>query len=99
MAKITLISANNSLIEEIKTIISSTNFDVEVLTVEEEIENQIVSDATDIVLFDSEMPDVISILRKLKLQMQTKDVRSILLFPEENLNYDFLKYTNSYIYE
>ena len=97
MAKITLISTNKFLIEEIKTIVSSANFDVEALTSEEEIEQQIINDSTDIVLFDSEMPDVMAILRKLKLQMQTKDIRSILLLPEQNINYDFLKYTNSYI--
>ena len=97
MAKITLISKNKFLIEEIKTIVSSANFDVEALTLEEEIEQQIINDSTDIVLFDSEMPDVMAILRKLKLQMQTKDIRSILLLPEQNINYDFLKYTNSYI--
>lgn len=97
MAKVTLISTNNFLIEEVKTIVSSTNFDIEVLALEEEIERQIVDDSTDIVLFDSEMPDVMSILRKMKLQMQTKDIRSILLLPEQNINYDFLKYTNSYI--
>ena len=97
MAKVTLISTNNFLIEEVKTIVSSTNFDIEVLALEEEIERQIVDDSTDIVLFDSEMPDVMSILRKMKLQMQTKDIRSIALLPDSDIDYDILKYTNSYI--
>lgn len=97
MAKLVLVSNNNKLIEEVQNIISSNSFELEVVSTQEEIENQIISDTTDVMIFDSQMDDIISILRRVKLQMQAKDIRSILILPEKNKNYDCLKYTNSYL--
>ncbi len=97
MAKVVLISEDEKLIEEISEITASSGFDIYVIDSIEEAEENIASDNTDIVIFDEERPEIINFLRNLKLQLQTKDIRSILILGRENNNYDYLKYTNNYI--
>ena len=97
MAKVVLISEDEKLIEEISEITASSGFDIYVIDSIEEAEENIASDNTDIVIFDEEKPEIINFLRNLKLQLQTKDIRSILILGRENNNYDYLKYTNNYI--
>lgn len=97
MTKILLLSENKKTIDEVNNIISSGNYEVKTVSNSNEIEQIILSDDTDIIFFDSEFPEVMSVLRNLKLLMQTKDIRSIAILPDKNINYDCLKYTNTYI--
>lgn len=97
MAKVVLISEDEKLIEEIREVTVSSGFDINVIESIEEAEENIASDNIDIIIFDEEKPEIINFLRNLKLQLQTKDIRSILILGRENNNYDYLKYTNNYL--
>lgn len=97
MAKAVLVSNDNNLIDEVKNIISSANYELETAKTLEDAEIYTASDETDIVIFDALIPDIMSLLRTLKLQMQSKDIRSVIILPGKNINYDCLKYTNNYI--
>ena len=97
MAKVVLISEDEKLIEEIREVTASSGFDINVIESIEEAEENIASDNIDIIIFDEEKPEIINFLRNLKLQLQTKDIRSILILGRENNNYDYLKYTNNYL--
>ena len=99
MPQIVLVSDNISTVNEVERIVSANSYSIEVLQTEEAIENAIKNDEIDVLLFDSnsESLDIISIVRNTKLSLQTKDVRSILLLSEKEINYDILRYTNAYI--
>ena len=97
MPKAVLISDNNKLFDEVKEIALMGNYAFELTKTIEEAESFILNDDVDVFVFDVQMPDIISIIRTLKLQIQTKDIRSIAILPEKNINYDCLKYANSYI--
>lgn len=99
MADIVLITNNMQLADKIKKIVLSANYNFSNVATLEEVEEKIALDEADVMIYDSAMPDIISVLRSVKLQMQTKDIRSVLILPEENINYDCLKYTNSYVTE
>ena len=95
MSQIVLVSDNKETISEIQKIAEQ----VLCLSTEVDVEEAVKNESAGIFLFDcaSKELDVISMIRKLKLTMQTKDMRSILILPERNINYDILKYANSYI--
>ena len=95
MTQIVLVSDNSQTISEIQKISEQ----VVCLSTEIDVEEAVKNESAGIFLFDcnSKELDVVSLLRKLKLTMQTKDMRSIVLLPEKNINYDILKYANSYI--
>lgn len=95
MAKAVLVSDNDKLIDEIKRIVSSGGFILETSASFEQTEAFIASDEVDIMIFDAGFADVMSVLRAFKLQMQTKDIRSVVILPAKNINYDCLKYANS----
>ena len=99
MPQIVLVSDNISTVNEVERIVSANSYSIKVLQTEEAIENAIKNDEIDVLLFDSnsESLDIISIVRNTKLSLQTKDVRSILLLSEKEINYDILRYTNAYI--
>ena len=97
MTKIVLISENSKLTDTVKKVVLSAGCSLEVVKTGEKLEEYIVSDETDIILFDAKISDIMSILRLNKFQMQAKDIRSIIILPEKDINYDCLKYTNSYI--
>ena len=99
MAKIVLVSDNNTTVSEVEKILPSDFFQLFSVKSQEEAEINIHNHNADIVLFDCNVKniDIIEIIRKLKLSLQTKDIRSILLLPEKNINYDILKFANSYI--
>lgn len=99
MPQIVLVSDNISTVNEVERIVSSNLYSISVIQSDDEIETAVKNDEVDIILFDcdSENLDIITLVRKLKLLLQTKDVRSILLLPKENINYDILRFSNSYI--
>ena len=97
MVNAALVSDNSEIIEEIKKISHLNSFNLEVISDISKIEEVLSSDNTDVMIFDAGMKDIISVLRKIKLQLQTKDIRSIAVLPEKDIDYECLKYTNTYI--
>ena len=99
MPQIVLVSDNISTVNEVEKITSTNSYVTKVLQSEEEIETAVKNDEVDILLFDcnTETLDIISLIRNTKLTLQTKDVRSILLLSEKDINYDVLRYSNAYI--
>ncbi len=99
MTQIVLVSDNKTTILEAEKIISANSYEIIIADNEEKAEEAVNNETADLMIFDclAENIDTISILRRLKLTMQTKDIRSIILLPETNTDYDILKYTNSYI--
>jgi signal transduction histidine kinase/DNA-binding response OmpR family regulator len=99
MAKIVLVSDNNTTVSEVEKILPKDLLQVFPVKSQEEAEINIQNNNADVVLFDCNVKniDIIDIIRKLKLSLQTKDIRSVLLLPENNINYDILKFANSYI--
>ena len=99
MPQIVLVSDNISTVNEVEKIVSTNSYVVKVLQSEDDIEEAIKNDEADVILFDcaSEILDIISLVRRTKLSLQTKDIRSILLLPKSDINYDVLRYTNAYI--
>ncbi len=99
MAKVILISDNSKTIDEISGIFDNNSLEIVTVKSEQEAQETVKNDTASIFLFDENSLniDVISVLRNLKLTMQTKDMRSIALLSEKNKNYNILKYANSYI--
>ncbi len=99
MTKIVLVSDNNTTISEVEKILPKDLLQLISVKSEEEAEINIQNDNADIILFDCNVKniDIIDIIRKLKLTLQTKDIRSVLLLPEKIINYDILKFANSFI--
>ena len=99
MAKIVLVSDNNSTVLEVEKILPKDILQLIPVKSQEEAEINIQNNNADIILFDCNVKniDIIDIIRKLKLSLQTRDIRSVLLLPENNINYDILKFANSYI--
>lgn len=99
MPQVVLVSDNISTVNEVNSIVASNLHTVSVLQTDEEIENAVKNDEVDVILFDceSETLDIITLVRKLKLLLQTRDIRSILLLPKENINYDILRFSNAYV--
>ena len=98
MAQIIIVSDNNNTKEEINSLKIKNAYEIEFVSKEEKFEEIIRNDKADIILFDcASNLDILSLVRKIKLSLQTKDIRSILLLPEKEINYDILKYVNSYI--
>ena len=99
MSKIILVSDNNKTIAEVEKILLTGVYELIPVKSDEEAEINIQNNNIDAVLYDCEVKnlDIILIIRNLKLTLQTKDIRSILLLPEKDINYDILKYANAYI--
>lgn len=99
MTKLILVSDNKANIEEVQRIAKEILLEVSDISDENEVENAVKNEDAGVFIFDCESDDIdiINLLRKLKLTMQTKDIRSILLLPQKNINYDVLKYANSFI--
>ena len=99
MPQIIFVSDNEKSIKAVEKLLMGNSFEILALESEEDIENAVKKETADIVIFDCESVniDIISIIRKLKFVLQTKDVRLILLLPEKDINYDLLKYVPSYI--
>ncbi len=99
MANIVLITDNTETIKDVKNITSKNNFELSVISSETEVDTAIKNEITGVFIFDCESVsiDILYLLRKFKLAMQTKDMRSIVLLKNSNINSLILKYANSYI--
>lgn len=99
MTKIVLVSDNDKNILKIEKICADNSIELITVCNEENLDETVKNEVAGVFIFDCESNslDIIALIRKLKLTMQTKDMRSILLLPENNINYDALKYANSYI--
>lgn len=99
MSKAILISDNKNTMEEIENFSSNLAIKITNISDEKKAEEAILTSTANIFLFDCESKniDILNLIRRLKLVMQTKDIRSILLLPTDCKNYDILKYANSYI--
>ena len=99
MAQIIVVSDNADTQKEIELLGIKTPYILNFISDEETFEDMIKNDKADIIIFDcaSINIDIVSLVRKMKISLQTKDIRSVMLLPENNINYDVLKYVNSYI--
>ncbi len=99
MSKILLISDNKKQIFKIKDLLSKHNFDLAVLENEEAIFKSVKDDEISVVLIDlgSKQFDASTVCRRIKLQTQTKNIQSILIFSQKSSDNDLLKYANAYI--
>ena len=99
MSKVVLISDNEARINKIRQFTFPDFVELVIMSNSDEIENSLPSDDTDIVIYDYESKNIniISLITKYKLIFQTKDIRSIVILPEKNTDYNILKYVNSYI--
>lgn len=99
MAQIIVVSDNADTQKEIELLGIKTPYIINFISEEETFEDMVKNDKADIIIFDcaSINIDIVSLVRKMKISLQTKDIRSVMLLPENNINYDVLKYVNSYI--
>ncbi len=97
MTKILLISQNQEIAEKVNEVTKNHSFEIIMLSNSDDIEKNLLDEEIGVVIFDSEFPDIISLLRQVKLELQTKDIRSIVILNKDKINYDCLKYTNTYI--
>ena len=97
MVRITVITDNKKTIDEVGKFFHL--YDIQIVSNEEEIEEKINTDNSDIILYDceSEHIDIKALVRKFKLILQTKDIRSLLLLSEKDIDYSLIKYTNDFI--
>lgn len=99
MAQIIVVSDNTDTQKEIETLGLKAPYILNFISDIEMFEDVIKNDKADVIIFDcaSKNIDIVELVRKMKISMQTKDIRSVMLLPEKNINYDVLKYVNSYI--
>ena len=99
MAQIIVVSDNADTKKEIEVLGIKTSHILNFISDEDILEDMVKNDKADIIIFDcaSINIDIVSLVRKMKISLQTKDIRSVMLLPENNINYDVLKYVNSYI--
>ena len=99
MNNIILISDNNTAVTEISDILIGNSFDIINISNEDDAIKSVHEGFSNIYIFDlnSENIDIISLLRSLKLTMQTKDMRSIVILRENETDFSALKYANSYV--
>ncbi len=97
MVKLLLISNNEDTKSEVEKLSIIHSYEIQICSNQDEIQEIINRDGADIILFDSRMNEIINILRKVKLLMQSKDMRSIALIESVNPDFNILKYTNSYV--
>ena len=95
MTQIVLVSDNKETISQVEKILGQVVLPQDEQAVEDIVKNE----SAGIILFDcdSKELDAVGLIRKLKLTMQTKDMRSVILLNEKKINYDVLKYANNYI--
>ncbi|MBE7704575.1 MAG: hypothetical protein E7Z90_02035 [Cyanobacteria bacterium SIG29] len=95
MTQIVLVSDNKETISQVEKILGQVVLPQDEQAVEDIVKNELAG----IILFDcdSKELDAVGLIRKLKLTMQTKDMRSVILLNENKINYDVLKYANNYI--
>lgn len=99
MTGIILLSDNEKTITEVERKLPEKYAKLINIADEAAAEDIIEKNPADIFIFDcnSEKINIIEQARKLKLTLQSKDIRSIALLPQDNIDYDILKYVSSYI--
>ncbi len=99
MSKIVLVSDNISTITDVKRFIFPPMTEISVISDIKSFEADFNLDETDVVIYDYNCLkfNIISLMSKYKLLFQTKDIRSIVILPPKNIDYNVLKYANSYI--
>ncbi|MBQ3642332.1 HAMP domain-containing histidine kinase [bacterium] len=98
MNKIVLVSDNENTHNEIAAIAKENTWDVIYISDKNAVDDVVKDSNACVFLFDCNSSiDNISVLRQLRISMQAKDIRTIAILPEENINYDILKYCNSYV--
>ena len=99
MSRVILISDNESTIKKIKSFILSNTIEIEIISEIKDVENELETENTDIIIYDynSIEINIISLITKNRLKLQTQDIRTIIILPEREIDYNILKYTNSYI--
>ena len=99
MSRIVLVSDNNITKDKILAFAKKNFFNTSVVETVEDSENVVQNETADIIIFDSDSKniDIMNLIRRLRLSMQSRDIRSVILLNEKNPDYDILKYVNSYI--
>ena len=98
-AEILLVSDNNQTINEISEILKQHSYILKTAADSEKAEKIINEDSLDIVLYDCEAEniDIPLLSSRMKLNLQSKNICSILLLSGNNINYNLLKYASCYI--
>ncbi len=99
MNKIILISDNNETINTVRDISDINLFEIISIQTAHGAEDAVKNELAPLFIFDCESKniDIIPLMRNLKLTMQSKDIRSIVLLKEKDIDYSVLKYSNSYV--
>lgn len=99
MSQIIIVSDNNITQQEISKLELQSSYKFIYVCETEKLDEILKDDEVDVIFFDCNSIDIdiVSLIRKMKLFLQTKDIRSVLLLPKDKINYDVLKYANSYL--
>jgi len=98
-AEILLVSDNEQTINEISEILKQHSYILKTASDSEKAEKIINEDSLDIVLYDCEAENIDILLSagRMKLNLQSKNICSILLLGRNNADYNLLKYASCYI--
>ncbi len=99
MSKIVLVTDNRKTVNDVEKMLQQESCELICVKADEEAEIIVQNVNPDVVVYDFDVIniDIIEIIRNLKFTLQTNDIRSIILLPENNINYDILKFTNDYV--
>lgn len=99
MSKAIIISDNSITFEEVKQHLLLSYVDLLNVADMNNIEEFITRENPDTVLYDGNVKgfNIIEQMRKLKPILQSKDIRSVIILPEKNINYDVLEYVDGYV--
>ncbi|MDD3237241.1 MAG: ATP-binding protein [Candidatus Gastranaerophilales bacterium] len=101
MAKILLITDNNKKINKASELFYKHGHELISFNSDEEIFETVKANDVDVILIDlaTKKYDINNVCRKIKIQTQTKNIQTILIFNEGKLENEILKYANAYIQE
>lgn len=101
MNKVLLISDNKINIKNIIDFLEENSLQITVSSDEEEVFHSVQNSEIDIVIADltTKNINVNNVCRRIKIQAQTKNIQTILIYEKDKLDYEILKYANSYIQE
>lgn len=101
MSKILLISDNKKHINHLNEIFSKHSMVLVASFSEDEISRTIKSQSLDLIFIDvnTKKPDVHNLCRKIKVQVQTQNIQTILLVEKEKSDDDILKFANYFVSE
>ncbi len=101
MNKVLLISDNKVNIKNIIDFLEENSLQITVSSDEEEVFHSVQNSEIDIVIADltTKNINVNNVCRRIKIQAQTKNIQTILIYEKDKIDYEILKYANSYIQE